>query len=350
METAAIGLAIPQSLLLRGRDDPMTNRRTVLHGIAWLALPTVARGQPAQRMRRVGVLSAFPADQVAAFPKQLRAELEKLGWTDGRTITVLEPRTSEGSNDRLPALAAEVVGLVPDVIAVFSAPGTRALMQITSTIPIIMVGVGDPVAYGLVRSYTEPGGNVTGTSYLVNELSSKTLGVLKEVAPHIKSVAVFVNSTNEGGEPILKAVQATGNSLGIRIHGLEVRTAADFEPAYAAIRRSGTESLLLSPDPLVLSQRGALGRFAADQRLPLAIVGPARFLDAGGLLTYGAPFNQFTAATARYIDQVLRGANPARLPIEQPTKFELGVNLKTATALGLTIPQSLLLRADELIQ
>ena len=326
------------------------HRRIFLHGIAWLALLPVARGQSAERMRRVGVLSAFPADQVVNFPKQLRPELEKLGWTDGRTIAVLEPRTSEGKNDRLPTLAADVVGLVPDVIVVFSAPATRALMQITSTIPIIMVGVGDPVGYGLVRSYTEPGGNVTGTSYLVNELSSKTLELLKEAAPRITSVAVFVNPSNEGGGPILKAVLAAGNALGVRIHGMEVTTAADFEPAYAAIRQSGTESLLLSPDPLILSQRRVLGQFAADQRLPMAIAGPARFLDAGGLLTYGAPFQQFIALTARYIDQVLRGASPAKLPIEQPTKFEFGVNLKMAKALGLTIPQSLLLRADEVIQ
>jgi putative ABC transport system substrate-binding protein len=326
------------------------HRRIFLHGIAWLALPPVARAQSLERIRRIGVLSAFPADQVVNFPKLLRPELEKLGWTDGRTIVVLESRTSEGNNDRLPALAAEVVGALPDVIVVFSAPATRALMQMTSTIPIIMVGVGDPVAYGLVRSYTEPGGNVTGTSYLVNELSSKTLGLLKEIAPRITSVAVFVNPTNEGGGPILKAVQSAGSALGVRIHSMEVRTAADFEPAHAAIRRSGTESLLLSPDPLILSQRGALGRFAADQRLPMAIAGPARFLDAGGLLTYGAPFNQFIGLTARYIDQVLRGANPAKLPIEQPTKFELGVNLKAAKTLDLTIPQSVLLRADQVIQ
>jgi len=324
-------------------------RRIFLHGIAGLALTPAAGGQSAGRVRRIGVLSAFPAAQVANFSKRLRPELEKLGWIDGRTIAVLEPRTSEGRNDRLPGLAADVVGQAPDVIVAFSAPATRALMKATSTIPVVMVGVGDPVGYGLVRSYAEPGGNVTGTSYLVNELSSKTLGLLKEAAPGITSMAVFVNPSNEGGGPILKAVLAAGNALGVRIKGMEVRTAADFDAAYAAIRQSGAESLLLSPDPLILSQRQSVGRFAAEQRLPMSIAGPAQFLDAGGLLTYGAPFTQFIALTARYIDQVLRGANPAKLPIEQPTKFELGVNLKMAKALGLTIPQSLLLRADELI-
>ncbi len=261
-----------------------------------------------------------------------------------------QPRTSEGQNDRLPALSADLVSLAPELIIVFSAPATRATMHATATIPIVMVAVGDPVLYGIVRSYTHPGGNVTGSSYLAHESTRKTLELLKEVAPRIASVAFLVNPTNEGAEPVIREMRATAKALGVRIHLLEVKTVVDFEPAFEAIRRSRTESLLLGPEPLVRLQRQAVGRFAADQRLPLAMVGSTRYLDAGGLLTYGPSFDQYSALTARYVDRILRGASPAQLPIEQPTKFELGVNLKNAKALGLTLPQSILVRADEVIR
>lgn len=269
---------------------------------------------------------------------------------EGRTITLLEPRTSEGRNDRLPALAAEVVALAPDVIAVWSAPATRALMQATATIPIVMVSVGDPVAYGIVRSYTEPGGNVTGASFLVNESSRKTLELLKEVAPRIASVAVFINPTNEGAEPYLREIRAAGKMLGLRIHSVEVVAAKDFEAAFAAIRRERIEALLLAPEPLQRLHRVAVGRFAAEQRLPMALVGDPRFLDAGGLITYGPSVDQYPPLTARYIDRILRGADPAKLAIEQPAKFALGINLVSARALGLEISASLLARADQVIR
>ncbi len=319
---------------------------TVLGGVAYFALPSVVFAQPTAKLRRIAFLSAFPGSDVDAFVKALRPELERLGWTEGRTVTLLEPRTSEGRNDRLPALAAEVVGLAPDVILVQSAPATRALMKATAMIPIVMVGVGDPVLYGIVRSYAEPGGNVTGASYLVNESSNKTLEMLKEVAPRIASVAIFVNPTNEGAEPGMKAMRAAGQALGVRIQLLEVRTAADFEPAFATIRRSGTESLLLLPEALIRSQRVAIGRFAADHRLPLALVGAPRLLDSGGLLTYGPSFDQYPVLAARYVDRILRGANPAKLAIEQPANFQLGLSISSAKSLGLVIPESVRARAE----
>ncbi len=328
----------------------MIDRRSFLRTSALLALTSTAIAQPKDKLRRIALLSAFARSDIDPMMTQLRTELEKFGWIEGRTMTLLEPRTSEGRNDRLPALAAEVVALAPDVIIVFSAPATRALMLATATIPIVMWGVGDPVLYGIVRSYTEPGGNVTGSTALVNEATRKTLDLLKEAAPRIASVALFVNPTNEAAKPGLADLQEAAKARGVRIDVLEVRTAADFEAAFVAIRKAGSESLLLWPEALVRSQRAAIGRFAAEHRLPLAMVAPPRLLDAGVLLTYAASSNEYPVMNARYIDRILRGANPAKLPIEQPTKFELGISLLSAKALGLEISASLLARADVVIR
>ena len=328
----------------------MIERRTFLAGVVSVALPVRVAAQPKGREPRVGWLSAFPRSDVDAGVKLIRRELEKLGWIEGHTITLLEPRTSEGRNERLPALAAEVVALEPSVIGVWSAPATRALRQATAVIPIVMVGVGDPVAYGIVRSYTEPGGNVTGASYLVNEYGRKTLELLKEIAPRLASVAVFTNPTNEGAKSYLGEIQVAGRLLGLRIHSVEVSAAMDFEAAFAAIRRERTESLLLPPEALLRSHRSAVGRFAAEQRLPMAVVGDPRFLDAGGIISYGPSVDEFPSLAARYIDRILRGANPAKLAIEQPAQFALGISLASAKALGLDVPASMLARATEVIR
>jgi putative tryptophan/tyrosine transport system substrate-binding protein len=213
-----------------------------------------------------------------------------------------------------------------------------------------MVGVGDPVAYGLARSYAEPGGNVTGSHFPAHQASGKTLELLKEIAPRIASVAVFGDQTSEAAELYGKEVRAAGKLLGLRIDLLDVKTAVDFESAFAAILRQRTESLMLPPNPLMRSHRGVVAEFAGQYRLPLAIVGSTQFLGPDVLLTFAPSLGQYPLMTARYVDRILRGAKPATLPIEQPTKFELGINLKTAKALGLTIPQPLLLRADEVIQ
>ncbi|HVE48886.1 MAG TPA: ABC transporter substrate-binding protein [Casimicrobiaceae bacterium] len=328
----------------------MTDRRLFLHGIAWLAITTLARAQATERVRRLAVLSGFSRNDWDASIKLIRPELEKLGWIEGRTILLLEPRTSDGRNDRLSALADEVVALAPDVVLAYTVPATRALMQATKTIPIVMVGVGDPVAYGLARSYAEPGGNITGAHFPAHESSRKTLELLKEIAPRIASVAVFVNPTSEAAELYGREMRDAGKLLGLRIDLLDVRKAADFEPAFAAILRQRAESLLLAPEPLIRSQRAAVAKFAGHHRLPLAIVADTRFLGPDVLLTHAPSVAQYPLMTARYVDRILRGANPAKLAIEQPSKFELGINVNVAKALGLTIPQPLLLRADEVIQ
>lgn len=328
----------------------MTTRRRFLALALAPAVAPLATAQPAGAPRRIATLSAFPRGDVDALLASVKRELERLGWIDGRTIVFLAPRLSEGRYDSLPALAAEVAGLAPDVVLVQSAPATRAMARATATIPIVMVGVGDPVAFGLVRGYTDPGANVTGSSYLVNESSRKALQVLKEIAPGIGSVAVFVNPGNDGTPSYVRDMQEAGKALGLRVLVAEVAGAADFDVAFAAIVRDRAESLIIGPEPLLRAQRATIAGFALRQRLPFMIVGGSRYLDSGALAAYGPSFDQYPVLTARYVDRLLRGATPASLAIEQPAKFDLAINVATAKAIGLGIPETVLARADEVIR
>jgi putative ABC transport system substrate-binding protein len=300
--------------------------------------------------RRIGYLSAFPRAEVEGLLSLLRPELEKLGWTDGRNIVLLEPRTTEGRNERLPSAANELVAQGPDLILVQTVPATRALMQATKAIPIVMIAVGNPLEIGIVADLRNPGGNVTGSSYLADESIRKLLQLLREAAPRLRSVALFVNPSNQAAAPLVKQVRADTAAYGMRAQIVDVSGPGDFESAFAAIRRENTESILLPPEPLIRSNRDAIASFAQTSGLPLAVTGSSRFLPASGLISYGPTTIQYAQITARYVDRILKGAKPGDLPIEQPTKFELVINMKTAKALGLTIPQSLLQRADEVIQ
>jgi len=324
----------------------MPDRRSFLVAATSLAAGA-ALAQPAGGPRRIAFLTAFDSSAVDALVKPLLAELDKLGWHEGRTITLLESRFANGQYDRLPAMAAELVALKPDVILVASAPATLALMKATSTIPIVMVSVGDPVAYGIVRSLAEPGGNVTGAAFMADESARKAVALLKEIAPRTRIVAVFAHPENAGYPQLVRVLTETAPALKVEIKIVDVRAAADFAPAFAAILRLRADALLVIPEPLIISQRFAIAKFAAENKLPLAIVGNKRLLDAGPLLTYGPARDVYPALAARYVDRILRGANPAKLPVEQPTKFELGLNDATATALGLTIPQSIRIQAAE---
>ena len=244
-------------------------------------------------------------------------------------------------------MAGELVAQGPDLILVQTVPATRALMQATKSIPIVMVGVGNPVELGIVADFRKPGGNVTGSSYLADESARKLLQFLKEAAPRLRSVAVFFNATNEAAAPVVKQMRADAAALGMQAQIVEVSGTDDFEAAFAAIRRANTESILLVPEPLIRSNRDAIAGFAQSHGLPLAVVGSSRYLPASGLISYGPTTTQYAQIAARYIDRILKGAKPGDLPVEQPSRFELAINLKTAKALGLTIPQSLLQRADK---
>lgn len=329
----------------------MPNRRlfAALTAGTLLALPAALRAQSGTKPRRVAFLTAFPRADADAFYAQVRAELERLGWTDGRNIVLLETRTSEGRNEALPAAAAELVALGPDVILVQTLPATRALMQATKSIPVVMGGVGNPVDYGIVTDYRRPGGNITGASFMAHEYAAKLLQFLKEAVPRLRSFAFFSNPSNEASAPMTRQLRAESAALGMQMQVVEVRSKDDFEAALAAIRAAGTQSILLPPEPLILSQREPIARFALAQGLPLAVVGTARTLPANGLIYYGPAVEEYPQLSARYIDQILKGAKPGDLPIEQTTRFALTLNLKTAKALGLTLPQALLLRADQVI-
>jgi putative ABC transport system substrate-binding protein len=315
-----------------------------------LGLAPEPRAQGQAAARRIGMLSAFARAEVEAFLALLRPELERLGWTDGRNIAFLELRTTEGRNERLPSMAGELVAEGPDVILVQSVPATRALMQATRSIPIVMVGVGSPVELGLVADYRKPGGNVTGASYLADESARKLLQLLKEAAPRLRSVAVLANPTNDAAAAYVRQMRADAAALGMQAQVVDVSGPDDFEVAFAAIRRASAESIILPPEPLIRSKRGAIADFAQAHGLALAVVGSSRYLPASGLISYGPTTAQYAQMAAGYVDKILKGAKPGDLPVEQPSRFELALNLKTAKALGLTIPPALLQRADEVIR
>jgi len=328
------------------------DRRTfvAVGGGALLGLSSNLCAQGPVTTRRIGFLTMVARANMEAFLAQLRTELEKLGWTDGRNIVFLEPQTAVGDNTRLPSLASELVAQNPDLILVASVPATRALMQGTKSIPIVMTGVANPVELGIVASFVKPGGNVTGSSYLGNEFAGKLLKLLKEAAPRLRSVALFVNPTNEAVPQFVKHMLEAAVALGMQAQVIEVSSPSEFEPAFVTIRRANTESILLPPEPLIQSKRDAIADFAQTHGLPLAVVGDTRVLPASGLIAYGPTRDEYAHLAARYVDRILRGAKPGDLSIEQPTRFHLVINLKSAKALGLTIPQSLLLRADEKIE
>ncbi len=330
----------------------MPIRRTFIKGTGGAALLWLASRQALGQapVPRIALLSPFERAGLERFYALLRSELEKLGWTDGRNIQLLTPMTSEGKTEQLPALAAEIVAQGPDLILVQTLPATRAAMQATNTIPIVMVSVGNPVEHGIVADYRKPGGNVTGSNYPAEDAASKLLQFLKEASPRLRSTALFVNPSNQAAAAYIRQARADSSALGLQLQVVEVRSAGDFEAAFAAIRRAGSESILLPSEPVIQAHRELVAGFAQKHGLPLAVVAFGRFLPASGLMAFGPAPTEYPGMTARYIDRILKGAKPGELPIEQPSRFELTLNLKTAKALGLTVPQSLLLRADEVIQ
>lgn len=317
-------------------------------GGAMFAAPAGLRAQATAR--RIAFLSAVPRADIEVALVLIRAELEKLGWTDGRNIVLLEPRTAEGRYELLPSMAAEIVAQGPDLILAQTLPATRALMQATKSIPIVMYGVGNPVEHGIVADYRKPGGIVTGSSYMADEYARKLLQLLKEAAPGLRSVAVFANPSNEAAAAFSKQLRADAVALGMQAQIVEVLGPGDFEAAFAAIRSAGTQAILLPPESLILSKREAIAGFAQTHGLPLAVVGVSRVLPASGLMAFGPARDEYAQLAARYIDRILKGAKPGDLAVEQTTRFTFVINLKTAKALGLTMPQALLLRADEVIQ
>jgi putative ABC transport system substrate-binding protein len=314
-----------------------------------LAAPIVTEAQQVTRIPRVGYLSPLTASVDASRSEAFRQGLRELGYTEGRNIAV-EYRFADGNLDRLPALATELVALKVDVI--IAAGGGligRAAKSATGTIPIVMTNVEDPVASGLVVSLARPGRNVTGLSALIPELSAKRLQIMKEMVSALPRVAVLWNSAYPEKATEFTQIQTAGKALGIQIQSLEVQSANEIDSALDAATRGRAGALLILPDPLTNTYQARIVDLAARRRLPTMFTQRPP-VDAGGLMSYGPSYTDLFRRAATYVDKILKGAKPADLPVEQPTKFELVINLKTAKALGLMIPPSVLGRADEVIE
>src|SRR5262245_21277603 len=327
----------------------MTDRRSLLAGAAaMIAAPRVARAQPAGKAYRIGYLGSIPeasARRDPLYPGFL-GRLRELGWAEGQNLTI-EYRSSDDQDDRYRRLAEDLVRLKVDLIV---APGTTAAlgaMDATKTIPIVTVVVADPVSSGLVASLARPGGNVTGMSSAAVVIAPKQLELLKEFAPRLSRVAVLWNPTALVSP--LKAVEEAARTLNVRLQRRDVRTVQGIDAAFAGMTKDRVEAVIVLDSPFVHGQRQRIAELALQQRLP-TVSTQRRFPEAGMLMSYGAGFPDLFRRAAAYVDKILRGARPADLPIEQPTIFELVVNARTAKALGLTIPASLLKRADQVIE
>ena len=310
-----------------------------------------AAAQPLAKVPRVGYLSPGSSSDPSRLRRfeAFRQGLRELGYVEGQSIAI-EPRWAEGKYERYPTLAADLVRLKVDVIVVVGNAAIQAAQEATRTIPIVMgVGVIDPSRSGPVASLARPGGNVTGMSMMAPDLAGKQLELLKEVVPKLSRVAVLQNPANPGNAPQLRAAETAARALGVRLQTLDVRVPQEIDGAFAAMARERADALLILADAIFTNQVRQIAERAAKKRLP-AIYGVTEYAEAGGLMVYGANLPDLERRAATFVDKILKGAKPADLPVEQPTKFELVINLKTAKALGLTIPSSLLQRADEVIQ
>ena len=313
-----------------------------------LAAPVAAEGQPAGKVHRIGVLSPGSAEGSSAEIALLREELRELGYVEGQNIRV-EWHFAAGSNERLPALAAELVAGKFDVIFAINSPAALAAKSATGTIPIVFVRSGDPVASGLVPSLPRPGGNVTGLASFVADMSGKRLELLKEAIPRLSRVAVLWNAPSKPSEIVFDELKTAGPLLGLQILDAGVRGPNELPGAFEAAIKARASAMILIDDLAIGSYQTQILELAAKHRLGVASI-YREFARAGGLMAYGPSLSDTYRRAATYVDRILKGAKPGTLPVERPTKFDLVVNLKTAKTLGLTIPQSVLARADETIQ
>ncbi len=327
----------------------MTTRRAFVGTLAagLIAAPLVAQAQQAGKVYRVGFLWDSPVVWPHAL-EAFRQGLRDLGWVEGQNI-VIEYRWAEGRFDRLSALVEELIRLKVDLIVAPTSIYTGAAKRATSTIPIVFASHADPISTGHVASLARPGANITGLTVVMSETAAKSLELLKATIPGLTRVAVIWDPATPSHGPALTAVEATGRALGLRIQPVPVRSATEFDSVFSASARERAGAVLVLSTPLFIGGAKRLAELALTHKLP-TMFAPREHVEAGGLLSYGPDRADLYRRAATYVDKILKGANPADLPVQQATKFELVINLKTAKALGLTIPQSLLLRADELIQ
>lgn len=323
--------------------------RVLVVTLVLLTVPLGAEAQPAGKVPRIGWLSVSPtprdpSENVEAFRRALR----ELGYVEGRTISI-EYRYAEGRQERLPELAAELVRLKMDVIVAVPTPAALAARTATAVTPIVMIQSADPVGLGLIASLARPGGNVTGIVTLSPELIGKRLELLKECLPGLSRVAVLARPDNRAHALLLGETEVAARALGLQLRVLDVRGPEDFDDLLLEAKKAGSGAVVELPNPMFHEHRKRIVASVLKLRLPTAFH-TRDFVDAGGLMAYGANYPALYSRAAAYVDKILKGATPADLPVERPATFELVINLKTAKALGLTIPRSVLLRADQAIQ
>jgi putative ABC transport system substrate-binding protein len=313
-----------------------------------LAFGLSAEAQQSTKMPRIGYLSGASLSGIRERIEAFRQGLRELGYVEGKNI-VIEYRWAEGKPDRLPDLAAELVRLKVDIIVSAGPAVTPHFKQATKTIPIIMAQDNDPVGNGFVASLARPGGNITGLATLARELSGKQQELLKEIIPKLSRVAVFGSSTEPGNSQTLKEIELAAEALKVKIQYLDIHGPEDIEPAFQAARKGRAGAVFVLVSTIFNSNRTQVVELAVKSQLP-AIFYSAEYVELGGLMAYGPSYTDLYRRVATYVDKILKGAKPADLPVEQPTKFELVINLKTAKQLGLTIPPNVLARADKVIK
>jgi ABC-type uncharacterized transport system substrate-binding protein len=318
---------------------------SILIAVVLVAVAIIAEAQQPKNVPRIGYLGGSGVSRIDAFRQGLR----ELGYVEGKNIVIESRRFTGGKPDRLAALAAELVRLKVDVIVTSGSNPTRAAKEATATIPIVMAQDPDPVGNGFIASLARPGGNITGLSNLGPELSGKRLELLKEVVPRVKRVAVFGTSTFPGNAQILRETELAAGALRLQLQYLDVLDPKNIETAFQGASKGRAEAVLVLAGPVFTSQRTQLADLSVKSRLP-AIYYATEFVEDGGLMTYGANRSDLARRAATYVDKILKGAKPADLPVEQPTKFEFVINLKAAKQIGLTIPPNVLARADRVIR
>ena len=321
-------------------------RRLLLTSLAGVvAVPLAAGGQQTGKIYRIGTIWTTPTPSAE---DTLRQALRERGWIEGQNF-VFERRYSEGRHDRLPGLAAELVRLRPDLISTVSDSAALAAKAATTTIPVVFMAVGDPVGSGIVESLARPGRNLTGTGSSGSELVGKWLELFKEAVPSLSRVGVFINSADPLNASARPIVETTGRHLGLALTYIEVRTPEDVDGAFAAVARENLRAVVVLGQPLLFALRARLAKLALDQRVAIMVPWRAA-VEEGALISYLEALDWHLRRAASYIDRILKGAKPADLPVERPTEFLLTINLKTAKVLGLTIPPSVLARADQIIK
>ena len=329
----------------------MIDRRTFLvgTGAVLLAAPLAAEAQQAGKIPKIGYLSGFSPEYDNTWFAAFRQGLQDIGYIEGKTILIEERHVSAGPDEKLPELAAQLIRLKVDLLVVAGTPAAQAAKTLTTVIPIVMTNAADPVGTGLVASLARPGGNITGLSDFNTGVVAKRLELLKEVIPSAIRVAALLNPANPTNPPQIVLTQAAASALGVTILSFEAERANEIARAFVTMKRERSTGLIVIGDPALGAHRKLILELAAKNRLP-AVYSQSQWVSAGGLMSFGTNFSDLYRRAATYVDKILKGVKHADLPVEQPTKFELVINLKTAKTLGLTIPPSLLGRADEVIQ